>query len=38
MLDRPDWSKMNVPARSSRQEVPVDDPSGDDETPDRRRR
>lgn len=33
MLDRLDWSEMNVPARSSRQEIPADNPPGDDETP-----
>jgi len=33
VLDRPNWSEMNVPARSSRQKIPADNPPGDDETP-----
>lgn len=33
VLDRLNWSEMNVPARSSRQEISVDNPSGNDETP-----
>ena len=32
VLDRLDWFKMNVPMRSSHQEMPVDNPPGNDET------